>query len=189
MRGRLEKGPLLIRLGIMFCVLIAYFRLSAATHVSSTDKAIHVEMSGILQGEIPHDVTTVEFDASGRVQECFLSDSTHRQNAAFDDTPHEVKLDGRFRRTAPPASGWESLGNLGFWVSARYANTTRTDGDAVSSEDFRQVVRRCVAAVRAESHRPRQWPLTSQQNRDSWNAASAQDKIATSTNNSNGIRE
>jgi hypothetical protein len=144
----------------------------------------HAAMANILGEEVPRDVMSVEFDYVGTTQVCSLSDDVHNQSAAVTETPHAVRFRAEFMRKTAPDGGWDGSLNKSFWLSAPSTSGLRMDGDAVSAEDFRQVVRRCVAAVRVESHRTQQWPLTTEQNRDSWNAAPAQNKIASSSTNS-----
>jgi hypothetical protein len=149
-----------------------------------SSKPIHAAMANILGEEVPRDVMSVEFDYVGITQVCSLSDDVHNQSAAVPEAPHAVRFRAEFMRKTVPAGGWEGPRNKSFWLAAPATSGFRTDGDAVSAEDFRQIVRQCVVAIRAKARRPQQWPLTTQQNRDSWNAVPAQNKIASRSTNS-----
>jgi hypothetical protein len=178
------KKELVIFLGFLLISVVLITVNLCSFVAGKSSEPIHAAMANILGEEVPRDVMSVEFDYVGTTQVCSLSDDVHNQSAAVTETPHAVRFRAEFGRKTVPAGGWEGPLNRSFWLSAPSTSGLRTDGDAVSAEDFRQIVRRCVAAVRAEAHRTQQWPLTTQQNRDSWGAVPTQNKIASSSTNS-----
>jgi hypothetical protein len=176
---------LVIFLGFLLIAVVLVTVSNLCSSVADKSSApIHAAMANILGEEVPRDVMSVEFNYVGTAQVCSLSDDVHNQSAAVTETPHAVRFRAEFMRKSVPAGGWEGPRNKSFWLAAPSTSGFRTDGDAVSAEDFRQIVRQCIVAIRAKAHRPQQWPLTTQQNRDSWKAVPVQNKIASSSTNS-----
>ena len=150
-------------------ILMVFFGLFLSdSHVPGQDVTVHQQIAGILQQEVPVDVSQIALERVGNLESCYLSNAGRDENAYLGDVPHDTRIYGRFRRSKASPSVWESMNPEGYWLSTTVADKVRHDGDAISAEDFRQIVRGCVKAVRAEIRRPRQWPLTTAENRSSW---------------------
>ena len=163
-----------VLVALVINVLVIFALSLAAAHVPDQDVTVHQQISGILQQEVPGDVSQITLERVGNLESCYLSNASRDENAYLPDMPHGARIYGRFRRSETSSSVWESLNPEGYWLSTTVADKVRHDGDAISAEDFRQIVRGCVKAVRAEIRRPRQWPLTTAENRSSWGGGSPQ---------------
>jgi hypothetical protein len=137
--------------------------------VADENVSVHVQMSRVLEQEIPVDVNEVWFEYSLHLQSCGLSDGTRDKKAYLKDVPGGAGITGKLFRTKE-ATEWYAVpnGQDRRWVASTVAGKERVDGDAISARDFRELVRECVQAVRTENQAPRQWPLTAAENRSSW---------------------
>ena len=168
----IRKAGLLgvIAIGVIFSFgLTALGMYQEGEFYSETSPDVHKQMAQILSDEMPSDVTRLSLLPNGTNQDCSLSNGRSYKRATVLNSPHEAYVFGTFSRNG---TIWEGDGGGPWWLRAVERQEELFDSEAIGASDFRQLLRRCVAAVRRERHQPPTVKLTKEQNQSSWAVAS-----------------
>jgi hypothetical protein len=146
------------------CVtMLCLYQMGAFHRASGPD--VHVQMAHILSDEMPSDVTRLSLLPNGTNQDCSLSNGRMKERVTLLNPPHEAYVFGTFSRNG---TIWEGDNDASGWLRAFEGPKEFFDSEAISASDFRQLLQRCVAAVRQQRHRPRTSMLTKEQKQASW---------------------